>query len=88
MDWQPIATAPKDGTLILLRVQFDEHATEDTDGPAPTIGANNRDNDGEDRWLFAGWCWSHDHFTEGSGTPVSWQPIPPPSPAITPAYSG
>ncbi|AWK98658.1 hypothetical protein C6Y50_01385 [Stutzerimonas stutzeri] len=68
-------TAPRDGTLVQLLVEFDEHATEDTDGPAPTIGANNYDNDGEDRWQFAGWCWSHDHFTEGHGTPVGWLPI-------------
>jgi|GEM_PF-3229704 len=76
--WQDMATAPRDGTLVQLLVDFDEHATEDTDGPAPTIGANNYDNDGEDRWQFAGWCWSHDHFTEGHGTPVGWLPIAAP----------
>ncbi|WP_312903574.1 hypothetical protein [Stutzerimonas nitrititolerans] len=76
--WQDMATAPRDGTLVQLLVEFDEHATEDTDGPAPTIGANNYDNDGEDRWQFAGWCWSHDHFTEGHGTPVGWLPIAAP----------
>ncbi len=77
-DWRDMATAPRDGTMVQLLVEFDENATEDTDGPAPTIGANNFDNDGEDRWQFAGWCWSHDHFTEGKGTPVGWLPIAAP----------
>ncbi|MCG6541719.1 hypothetical protein MCB86_16725 [Pseudomonas sp. KSR10] len=85
--WQDMATAPRDGTLVQLLVEFDEHATEDTDGPAPTIGANNYDNDGEDRWQFAGWCWSHDHFTEGKGTPVGWLPIAAPIAQTAPEQS-
>lgn len=72
--WRDMATAPRDGTLVRLLVEFTEHATEDAD-QAPTIGANNFDNDGEDRWQFAGWCWSHDHFTEGKGTPIGWLPL-------------
>ena len=38
---------------------------------ARTIGHNNFDNDGEDVWQFAGWCWSQDHYTQGRGTPVA-----------------
>jgi Lar family restriction alleviation protein len=72
--WQDMATAPRDGTMLRLLVEFSEHSTEDED-QAPTIGANNAENDGEDRWQFAGWCWSHDHFTEGNGTPVGWLPL-------------
>ncbi|WP_296276644.1 hypothetical protein [Pseudomonas sp. UBA7530] len=72
--WRDMATAPRDGTLVRLLVEFTEHATEDTD-QAPTIGANNFENDGEDRWLFAGWCWSHDRFTQGQGEPVGWLPM-------------
>ncbi|WP_312325681.1 hypothetical protein [Stenotrophomonas sp.] len=68
-------TAPRDGTMVRLLVQFTDHATEDTDGAAWTIGANNHDHDGEDLWQFAGWCWTHDHFTEGKGTPVGWLPL-------------
>lgn len=70
-----MASAPRDGTLVRLLVQFTEHATEDAPGPAWTIGANNFDHDGEDSWKVAGWCWSHDHFTQGVGTPVAWLPM-------------
>ena len=73
--WRPIDTAPRDGTMLRLLVAFTEHATEDSPDPSPTIGANNFDGDGEDEWRFAGWCWTHDHFTEGKGTPVGWLPM-------------
>lgn len=79
--WRPIETAPKDGTLILLMVAADADSeassmpTEDA-MTYRTIGANNFSNDREDRWQFAGWCWSHDHWVEGRGTPVRWQPLP------------
>lgn len=72
--WRDMATAPRDGTMLRLLVEFTEHQTEDAD-QAPTIGANNFDNDGDDRWQFAGWCWTHDHFTEGKGEPVGWLPM-------------
>lgn len=72
--WRGMATAPRDGTMVRLLVEFTEHATDDAD-QAPTIGANNFENDGEDRWQFAGWCWSHDHFTEGKGEPIGWLPM-------------
>lgn len=74
----PMDTAPRDGTMVRLLVEFAEHATEDCVGPAWTIGANNDDNVGDDErvgWQFAGWCWTHDHFTEGRGTPVGWLPM-------------
>lgn len=72
--WRDMSIAPRDGTLVRLLVEFTEHATEDAD-QAPTIGANNFENDGEDRWQFAGWCWSHDHFTQGQGEPIGWLPM-------------
>ncbi|MGY2167621.1 hypothetical protein [Pseudomonas gingeri] len=61
--WRDMAAAPTDGTMLRLLVEFEDHSTEDAE-QAPTIGANNFDNDGADVWRFAGWCWSHDHFTE------------------------
>lgn len=76
--WQPMDTAPKDGTLVLLLIAPSEerdHALEDTAEASRTIGHNNFDNDGEDRWQFAGWCWSHDHYTEGEGMPSAWAPL-------------
>ena len=71
----PIETAPRDGTIIRLLVEFEDHATENTEGPAWTIGHNSRDNTGDDVWQFAGWCWNHDHYTEGKGKPVGWLPL-------------
>lgn len=70
--WRPMETAPRDGTMLRLLVQFEDHATEDTTEPAPTIGAY---CEGAECWQFAGWCWSHDHFTEGKGEPVGWLPM-------------
>lgn len=72
---QPMDTAPRDGQMLRLLVQFDEHATEDQPGPSWTIGANDFDGNGIDEWQFAGWCWEHDHFTEGKGTPLGWLPM-------------
>ncbi len=74
----PMNTAPRDGTVVRLLVQFEEHLIEDTDEPAWTIGACNDDLVPEDErtgWQVAGWCWEHDHFTEGKGTPVGWLPM-------------
>lgn len=72
-----MAAAPRDSTMLRLYVRFDENATDDLpEGAcAATIGFNNFDNDGDDTWHIAGWCWSHDHFTEGKGTPVAWLPM-------------
>ncbi|HHA2922768.1 TPA: hypothetical protein ACOFDN_001111 [Stenotrophomonas maltophilia] len=75
---RPMDTAPTDGTLVRLLVDFTSNATEDTAGPAWTIGSNNDSNVMADErvgWQFAGWCWDHDHFTEGEGTPVGWLPL-------------
>ncbi|WP_053092016.1 hypothetical protein [Stenotrophomonas maltophilia] len=75
---RPMDTAPTDGTLVRLLVDFTSNAIEDTAGPAWTIGSNNDSNVMADErvgWQFAGWCWDHDHFTEGEGTPVGWLPL-------------
>lgn len=82
---RPMDTAPRDGTMVRLLVQFEENATEDTAEPAWTIGACNDDNVGDEErigWQFAGWCWTHDHFTEGKGTPVGWLPLIEPAQAV------
>ncbi|MHA6195568.1 hypothetical protein ACX3YG_14480 [Pseudomonas wadenswilerensis] len=72
--WRPIETAPTDGTLVRLLVEFEENSTED-DQQAPTIGHNSFQNNGADEWQFAGWNWSQDCYTSGQGTPVGWLPL-------------
>jgi hypothetical protein len=76
--WQQMEHVRKDGTLLLLIVDYrvGDHQLEDA-RYARTIGFNNADNDGEDVWHFAGWCWTHDHFVEGKGRPVRWALLSP-----------
>lgn len=73
-DWRPMETAPRDGTMLRLLVRFTEHPTED-DEVAPTIGAYADEGNPDGAWQFAGWCWTHDHFTEGKGVPIAWLPL-------------
>jgi hypothetical protein len=74
--WRDMATAPKDGTLLRLLVDFEHHATEDGEGPQPTIGSNTWDNHHDfDEWQFAGWNWEQDCYTQGIGKPVGWLPM-------------
>ena len=77
--WHPIDTYKKDGKLVLLLVDGGDHATEDA-SVFRTIGSNAFDHDGEDRWDYAGWCWSHDHWTQAAedrrGKVIGWHPLP------------
>lgn len=72
--WRPMHTAPRDGSMLRLLVLFTEHSTEDNDYGV-TIGAWPAEGDDDAEWQFAGWCWTHDHFTEGKGVPVGWLPL-------------
>lgn len=85
--WLPMDTAPRDGSLIRLLVNFTEHNLDDDDKPQATIGMNNLGNTAEDQWQFCGWNWAHDCFTQGEGTPIGWLPMlatsAPPSAAVT-----
>ncbi|ACV50167.1 hypothetical protein [Delftia phage PhiW-14] len=81
-------TAPKDGRLLRLMVMFEAHATEDVDGPAPTIGHNSLTQNDDDTWYFSGWCWDHDHWTEGVGVPVGWLPYQTSPISMLPKHQG
>lgn len=77
-DFLPISTAPKNGYLLLLLLAADEtlkNPLEDSPNSTITIGFNNLEHDGCDVWKFSGWCWEHDHFTEGHGIPIGWLPL-------------
>ena len=82
MDWQPIETCPKDGTLVLLLMPNDmPHPTEENERWR-TIGMNSRDLTGEDYWQFCGWDWCHDVFMNldtlpaSNAEPTHWYPLP------------
>jgi hypothetical protein len=73
--WFPMESAPKDGRLIILLIAGGDNMIDDAEF-GRTIGHNDYEMDNEDRWQFAGWCWTHDHYVEGRGKPVGWWPFP------------
>lgn len=75
--WRDMATAPRDGTMLRLLVNFTDHSTSDHGHnlQAPTIGYNLYDDCAEDRWNFAGENWDGSGFTDGQGEPVGWLPM-------------
>jgi len=73
-------TAPKNGTMLRLAIDHTgvsgacsggllEDATK-----AWTIGFNQFEDTGEDRWQFVGWDWCQDTFVDGAGVPIGWLP--------------
>lgn len=76
----PMAAWDQRDEAVLLTVDYrdGDHAIDDA-FIALTIGHNNDHNvdEGEgEGWLFAGWCWSHDHYVQGKGKPIGWLPLP------------
>lgn len=73
MDWQPIETAPKDGTHII--------ALRPTDPPHVEsmywARYEDADRDGD-------WHWSYDGDSPREGSPTHWMPLPPPPKEPTP----
>ena len=78
-NWQPISSAPHDGTLLLLLckdgVQIDDESNQVEGGTLwRTIGYNSLEHTGVDEWEMAG-RWN-DRFTEGHGVPTHWMRLP------------
>lgn len=74
-EWWPMASAPKDGTMLRLLVVPDQEeftAFDDSLTPYETIGSNNLSDTQEDRWEFAGWDWQQDCFINGRGEVIGW----------------
>lgn len=85
--WQPIESAPKDGTSVLLLIdpQDSAHSLHD-DSFVVSIGSYGVEGGAEvdPTWCFAGWSWSHDEYVRGKGTPTHWMPLPgPPRAALS-----
>lgn len=85
-DAQPVAlpteSAPRDGTMLRLRVRYEADNQDEAWTPLEdseeswTIGFNNFDNTGVDRWQFVGWDWSQDYLLEATGgTVIGWLPF-------------
>lgn len=80
MEWQPISTAPKDGTWILLTggefVKYDWNG--DTEPDVVSGQYTNKLNGGLDchwRWQFA---WLDGGFYGEYMNPTHWMPLPEP----------
>ena len=74
--YNPMKTAPRDGTIVRLLVEFEDNPLEnDNSKPLWTIGGNSFENTGEELWQFAGWNWTHDCFVDGIGKPIGWLPL-------------
>jgi hypothetical protein len=74
--WRPMDTAPTDGTIVRLLVDYRGedacHPLEDA-AVTHTIGGNTDGNTGlREGWKFAGWSWEQDCFCEGRGKPIGW----------------
>lgn len=73
-EWLDPASAPKDGTILELAVDYtDGHGALQDALIAPTIGWNDLANTGEDKWHIVGWDWCQDHIRDGSGLIRAWR---------------
>ena len=74
MDWQPIDTAPRDGTWVLVRGgRIDYGWDGDTDPPA--VVAQWGEGGGAEYWQFA---WYDSGYYGEYKSPTEWMPLPEP----------
>ena len=74
--WQPIESAPRDGSAVRLLISDGEFPLIDSD-TWETIG-NFGVGEDQNAWTFAGWCWTHDEYRTGNGEVIGWLPLTPP----------
>jgi hypothetical protein len=86
MIWQPIETAPKDGTCIQARIPghgsdnvivWQDDALVDENGQSCGAWAFATEQEPPDSWTD-GWCWAVNEDGERSAWPTEWMPLPPP----------
>ena len=77
MEWRDIASAPKDGTMILLWEDRDRVSSVSTDRPPmpPYVGGW---RDGDWYYCLAGWLRTYDDYFGDSLSPTHWMPLPAP----------
>ena len=78
MDWQPIETAPKDGTKVLVYVPSDSIYPTAAQYVSPEYFEREY---GDRDYMEAGWRWAFGYpsdFHEEVVEPTHWMPLPPP----------
>jgi len=89
MTWQPIETAPKDGTWVLLSGGAVEYDWDGKTKPAMVVGQYTHWRDGvtaeEGWWQFA---WYDGGFYGEYEAPTHWQPLPAPPDAARSTEEG
>jgi len=81
--WRPIETAPKDGTLIVLHVDWERLSVVGYFGPMKHDPHDSVDN--QHTWRVA---WDESRIADGYDAPTHWQPLPPPPISPTPSDTG
>jgi hypothetical protein len=85
MEWQPIETAPKDGTAIQAEIPGNgscniiawQHGLLNSDGEECGAWMFMEDQDPPDCWTD-GICWESNEDGNPSVKPVRWKPLPAP----------
>lgn len=74
VQWQPIETAPKDGTEVLLFEIVDVWG-DDAEYPKPYIYSGKYDHNRSEKYYGTKWmCLEYDAFNRH---PTHWMPLPP-----------
>lgn len=71
--WKEITPEIKNGTMYLLLLEKSETPLQDSFFSV-SLGINNFIDNEVDEWKVAGWCWSHDSFTQDeTGIPLLYK---------------
>jgi hypothetical protein len=70
-DWQPIETAPRDGTRLILLCNGHPSLGRYIHREATTNGVR------DEVHSFSGWVWAGGFLSHGKPEPTHWLPIPP-----------
>lgn len=74
-EWQPIATAPKDGSWVLLSGGYIDYGWDAEDNPHCVVGQSYASRNWGDCWQFA---WYDSGYYGIYNNPTHWMPLPEP----------